>query len=249
MTSNLKGKNIIVTGGGAGIGLGVLRQCVAAGATVTVLEINESCKSRIEAEGGVFRLCDVGDANDLHTAIGLTAAAMGPPDGLVNNAGITIQKPFEDMTTDEMDMLWQVNQRAVLVASQTVAQLMPPTGGAIVNIASNHARASDQGYEAYAGTKGAIVAMTRAMSWSLGAKGIRVNALAPGLTMTEAVRTIAEESAERMQQFRAWHATNTVNSVDDIGRIAAWLLSSDSAALTGAEIIADQGMSARLGAI
>ncbi|MEV8466879.1 SDR family oxidoreductase [Fluviibacterium sp. DFM31] len=249
MSARLDGMNIILTGGGAGIGRGILRQCVAVGAQVSVLEIDPAARARVEAEGGAFHICDVGDPAALQEAIQAIARETGPIDGLVNNAGITIQVPFEEMTIADMDLLWRVNQRAVLVASQAVAPLMRDTGGAIVNIASNHARASDSGYEAYAGTKGAIVAMTRAMTWSFGRRNVRVNALAPGLTLTEAVQAVAEESTARMDQFRAWHATNTVNSVDDIGRIAAWLLSPDSAALNGAEIIADQGMTARLGAI
>ena len=116
------------------------------------------------------------------------------------------------------------------------------------HIASNHAIASDVGYEGYAGTKGAIVAMTRSMAWSLGRDGIRANTLSPGLTMTEAVTRAASDPA-RAATFTDWHATGSVNGVEDIGRVAAFLLSDASAALTGAEIVADQGMASRLAAL
>ena len=247
--TTLTGRNIILTGGGAGIGLGILRQCVGQGARVFVLERDAARRAVIEGEGGIFRQTDVGDAADLRAAIA-EGHALGTLQGLVNNAGITIQKPFAEMTEAEMDLLWRVNQRAVLIGCQVAAPLIGASGGgAIVNIASNHARASDMGYEAYAGTKGAIVAMTRAMAWSFGRLGIRVNALAPGLTMTEAVQAVADADPARAADFRSWHATSAVNTPDDVGRAAAFLLSPAAAAFSGAELIADQGMSARLGAI
>lgn len=249
MNKMLSGRTVIVTGGGAGIGLGIVRQCVAAGARVVAFEIDPARAGRIEVEGAEFRDVDVSDAEGLAGAISSVCAESGPVSGLVNNAGITIQKPIEMMTVEEMDLLWKVNQRPVLIAAQAVAPHMGKAGGgAIVNIASNHARASDQGYEAYAGTKGAIVAMTRALAWSLGPRKIRVNALAPGLTMTEAVSKVAGAPG-REAKFRSWHAMGEVNSVDDVGKLAAFLLSDDAAAINGAEIVADQGMSARLGAI
>ncbi|WP_298813168.1 SDR family oxidoreductase [uncultured Roseibium sp.] len=249
MTGLLDDLTIIVTGGGAGIGLGVVRQCRAAGARVIVFEVDPGKAETVEKTGGVFHRVDVADPVGLSEAITAVDECYGPIYGLVNNAGITIQKPLNALSLDEMELLWQVNQRSVLVGVQAAAPLMEKAGeGSIVNIASNHARASDQGYEAYAGTKGAIVAMTRAMAWSLGPAGIRVNALAPGLTMTETVSDLAEDPA-RSKEFNSWHALGRVNSVDDIGKLTAFLLSRNAAAITGAEIVADQGMSARLGAI
>lgn len=241
--TDLSGRHILVTGAGAGIGLGILRQCRAAGARVTGFDNRAEARAAIQAEGATFAQVDVGDAPALAAAV----AALGPLDGIVNNAGITIQTPFEDMPVADMDLLWRVNQRAPMIVVQAALPAMP-RGAAIVNVASNHARASDQGYEAYAGTKGALTAMTRAMAWSLGPRGIRVNALAPGLTMTEAVTKIAKEQ-DCMDLFNSWHATGHVSTVDEVGAAAAWLLSDAAAALTGAEILADQGMSARLGAL
>lgn len=245
----LEGKTILLTGGGAGIGLGILRQCVEAGARVVVLELNSALEQTVRDEGGVFIQADVGDAQALVSVLGQVVCDY-KIDGLVNNAGITIQKPLTEMTIDEMDLLWRVNQRAYLLTVRTLSLHMTKNGGgAIVNIASNHARASDKDYEAYAGTKGAIVAMTRSMAWSLGAQNIRVNALAPGLTMTEAVQDVTTNKPGLMDLFNSWHATGHTNTVDEIGKVAVYLLSDASVALTGSEIIADQGMSSRLGAI
>lgn len=244
----LNDRVIVVTGAGAGIGRGILRMCIAAGARVAGLDIAEDAKERIKAEGGLAYRTDVADADELASTIRRVRHDFGGLDGLVSNAGVTLTAPFLDADPAMWERLWQVNQRSILVGAQAAAQIMVADGkaGSIVNIASNHALASDAGYEAYAGTKGAITAMTKAMAWSLGRHGIRVNALCPGLTMTETVEAAAGDR-EQAALFNAWHATGRVNMVDEVGRAAVFLLSDAACAINGAEIVADQGMSARLG--
>lgn len=243
-------KVIIVTGAASGIGRGVLRMARAAGARVAGIDVAAGAEDRIVAEGGQSYLVDVGDPTAFAATIDRIRADFGRLDGLVNNAGITRAPDFLGADVAEWDLLWQVNQRSVLVGAQAAARIMVKDGrgGTIVNIASNHARASDVGYEAYAGTKGGIVAMTRAMAWSLGRHGIRVNALCPGLTLTDHVADVARDPAVA-RDFNSWHATGQVNTVDQVGHVAAFLLSDASAAISGAEILADQGMVARLGAL
>lgn len=250
MTGSLEGRVIVVTGAAAGIGRGILRACLAEGATVAGLDNAADGNARITEAGGLWYRADVADPSGFTAALGQVRANLGRIDGLVNNAGVTRIAPFLDADLEAWETLWRVNQRSVLIGSQAVARIMVEDGtkGAIVNIASNHATASDVGYEGYAGTKGAIAAMTRAMAWSLGPHGIRANTLSPGLTMTEAVERAASDP-DRAAAFGDWHANGTVNSVDDIGRVAAFLLSDASAALTGAEIVADQGMASRLAAL
>lgn len=249
MSRLLEGQVMIVTGAAAGIGRGILRQLVRAGADVTGFDVNRDGADAVESEGGRFMQVDVRDLDALDHAIRVVDEKYGPLQGLVNNAGITINVPFLEMTREQMETLWEINQRSVLAACQSAARVMVESGtrGAIVNIASNHARCSNPGMEAYAGTKGAITALTRAMAWSLGPHGIRVNALCPGLTMTEKVIEAAHDP-ETAQMFNSWHATGDVNSVEDVGNVAAFLLSDQSASLTGSEIIADRGMSGFLGA-
>lgn len=248
MSGVLVGKSIIVTGAGAGIGLGILRQVVAAGANVTGLDFSPTAEAAVTAEGGRFIRVDVTDLDSFEAAIAAVRQAEGHLDGLVNNAGLTINVPFLEMTRTQMEQMWTINHRSVLAGCQAAAKIMVADGtrGSLVNIGSNHARCSNPGFEAYAGSKGAISAMARAMAWSLGPHGIRVNALCPGLTMTEKVIEAAQDPrADAM--FRSWHATGDVNSVEDVGNVAVFLLSELSASMTGAELIADRGMSALLG--
>lgn len=247
MTSSLKDRHVVVTGGGAGIGLGCVEACLAAGARVTAFDISEEAEARISAAGAVFARVDVADPARFAAALTEARRAVGRLDGLINNAGVTIAEPFLEARLDVFERLWQVNQRSVLVGCQSAARIMVEDGnaGAIVNLSSVHSRASDAGFEAYAGTKGAIAAMTRAMAWSLGRHGIRVNALCPGLTLTESIR--AATNADDHARFASWSATGEITTPLEMGRIAAFLLSDEARVFSGADLVADQATLARLG--
>lgn len=245
----LAGQHICITGAGAGIGLGIARECRKAGASVTAMDISTEGAKKIEAIGATFMELDVADADAFADALQIARDRHGTLTGLVNNAGIISPVDFLDMTLAHMERYWQINQRSVMVGCQAAARIMVKAeqGGSIINIASNHARAGDPGFEGYAGSKGAIVAMTRAMAWSLGPHGIRVNALCPGLTRTEIVID-AMNDPDNERSFRSWAADNQVSSVEDIGQVAVFLLSDASTAINGSEVLADRGMTALLGA-
>jgi NAD(P)-dependent dehydrogenase (short-subunit alcohol dehydrogenase family) len=246
---NLTGRHVIVTGAGAGIGLGIARQARAAGAEVTGFDVNPDDGDKLAAIGAGFARVDVADLDGFEAAIEAAHARLGRLDGMVNNAGVTIRVPFLEMTRAQMETLWTVNQRSVLVGCQAAGRIMAGAGGgAIVNIASNHARCTNPGHEGYAGTKGAIVAMTRAMAWSLGPHRIRVNTLCPGMTRTEIVDQAMQDPGNAAL-FRSWAADNEVSTVEEIGDAAVFLLSDAAAALNGAEILADRAMSALLGVV
>lgn len=249
----MQGKVIIVTGGCSGIGWGIARMAAQRGATVIAGQRSvDSGKARIatlqdEGFDAHFLQLDVSDPERVESFVTEVHDRFGKIDILINNAGITIEQDFLEMPLEKLDMLWNVNVRSIFLMSQHVARLMVADGvkGSIVNISSNHGTASVPGYEMYAGTKGAIGAMTRAMAWSLGPKGIRVNTLSPGLTMTEDVQKVAEDP-RLAKVFNDMHATRDVASVDDIAEATLFLASDAAAAITGTEVIADKGLSALL---
>lgn len=242
----LTGKHIIVTGAGAGIGLGIVRACREAGAEVTGFDWKTEGRVRLEATGARFEQVDVTDLDRFEAAIAKAHKRAGRLDGMVNNAGVTIKVPFLEMTRDQMETLWTVNQRSVLVGCQVAGRIMKDAGqGAIVNLSSVHARATNPGHEGYAATKAAIAAMTRAMAWSLGPYGVRVNALCPALVRTEIVDA-AMQDPEVAAKVQGYNPEGTVTTVAEIGALAVFLLSDAGSALNGSEVMADRGMSALL---
>ena len=248
-TGTLSGKAVIVTGAGAGIGLGIVKAAVEAGASVLGVSIMPGEGAAVEAAGGVFLAADIGSVETPARMIALALQLFGRVDGLVANAGLTLEQPFLEMTVEVLDQMWRVNQRGAALSAQAAARAMvgQGRGGSIVLMGSNHSRSSLAGYEGYAGTKAALSAMGRAMAWSLGPHEIRVNTLAPGLTETEAFTTALHQDPGLRPDFAAAQATGRWNSTAEVAAVAVFLLSDLSTSLSGSEIIADQGMSARLG--
>lgn len=252
MSLALQDKVILVTGGGAGIGRGVVHACLDAGATVVVGTL-DSADCVDGASEPIERLdihaLDVADPDAILQWVDAAVEQHGHIDGLVANAGITLTPDFLSAEIEQLERLWTINQRGVFLCAQAVARKMVEAQrpGSIVTIASNHARASAAGYEMYAATKAGIVAMSRAMAWSLGKHGIRVNSLSPGLTLTETISERIAEEPHVEALFRSWHATDRYSRVDEIGQCAVFLLSSASLSMTGSDLLADQGMAASLG--
>lgn len=250
---SLQGKRILVTGAAAGIGLGVARACAAAGASLVVTDIDHDrlvARTRslaVAPDALLAAELDVSEPARVRAFLDDLDRRVGALDGLVNNAGITIEADFLGFRESDLERLWSTNLRSVFVLCQEAAKRMAANGGgSIVNVGSNHSLASIPGYEMYAATKAGIVAMTRAMSWSLGPCGIRVNTLSPGLTHTETVGQAVRVRPDLLESFNRLHASGRYATVEEIGAAAAFLLSDGAAAITGAEIVADHGLSALL---
>lgn len=253
MSGALQDKLILITGAAAGIGLGIARACANAGASLIVTDINydrliETTRSLVDDSKGLHTVkLDVSDADQVCEFFGSLGDRFDRLDGVVNNAGITLQDDFFDFAEEQLERLWTTNLRSVFLVCQHAGRFMKERGGgSIVNVGSSHSVAGVPGYEMYAATKGGVVAMTRAMCWSLGRHGIRVNTLSPGLTHTEEVAGIAESRPDLAEKFAAMHPAGRYATVDEIGDIAIFLLSDGAAAINGAEIVADHGQSALL---
>lgn len=247
MTGVLHNKHIMITGATAGIGRGIAYACTAAGASIVIADINFDGAQKVAEELGESAQAVALDVCDLEQIRALFKNFNGPLDGLVNNAGITIETDFLDFPEEDLDRLWTTNLRSVFCLCQQAGRRMKESGGGvIVNMSSVHGNASTPGYEMYAAVKAGVSAMTRAISWSLGCHGIRVNTLSPGLTQTEAVAKVLEEKPHLAGPFKTMHASGRYATVEEIGQAAVFLLSDGAAAITGAEIIADHGASALL---
>ncbi len=203
---DLGGKRALVTGGGMGIGAAIAARLREAGAHVTVADLDPATQASADAIGADFSQCDITDPSDLARSVDVAAGDAGL-DILVNNAGIFPTTGPVALVTDEfVHHMLDVNVRAQFSVTREASERMPH-GGAIVNMASVAAIGGGANISAYAASKGAVVAMTRAHANELGPKGIRVNAVAPGIIDTPGVQ-------EQMAPLRA-------SGVDIDKRIAA----------------------------
>lgn len=177
----------LVTGGGKGIGAAIAARLSEAGAQVTVADLDPSARDGADAIGAAFVRCDITDGDQLAQAVD-TAAGDAGLDILVNNAGIfPTTGPLEQVTDEFVHRMLDVNVRAQFSATREAAARMS-NGGSIVNMASVAAIGGGANISAYSASKAAVVAMTRAHANELGPKGIRVNAIAPGIIDTPGVQ-------------------------------------------------------------
>jgi NAD(P)-dependent dehydrogenase (short-subunit alcohol dehydrogenase family) len=243
----MDGKRVLVTGSGTGIGRAVALEFAREGASV-VLHYSHSkdgALSAVEEIEGFGRRAAAfqADFRDLDQVRALAERALkflGGIDVLVNNAGITMNRPFEETTPEQFDTLYDVNVRGPYFLTQAVVPSMVEQGrGVIVNLTSIHAFAGMPEHSVYAGTKGAIVAQTREMAIELAMKGIRVNAIAPGAVPVEnQYKAVPDLDPEAMGRLIPVGFAGTPL---DIARAAIFLASDDARYIVGQTLVMDGG--------
>ncbi len=244
----MAGQRVVVTGAGTGIGKGIAEEFCRQeadvvlhysqskdGATAVVDEARRSGAKRVAALQADFRRVE--------EAIRFGHEAMdflGGIDVLVNNAGITMNRPFEQVTPEQFDAIYNVNIKAMYFLTQTVVPAMARQGrGVVVNLTSVHAYEGYPEHTVYAGTKGAIVAFTRVLAIELAPKGIRVNAIAPGAVEVENHhKIIPNYDREGMGRVIP---SGFVGQPEDIAKVAVFLASDDARYIVGQTLIVDGG--------
>ena len=247
-SGRMQGKRTLVTGAGTGIGKGIAIEYAKEGAVVALhcsssTAPAQEVKQQILDMGGKAEVFQA-DFNKVEEVKKLAVDAvdfLGGLDVLVNNAGITMNLPFEKVSPEQFNTLYNVNIRAQFFLTQAVLPTMvAQKKGVIINLTSNHAFSGLREHSVYAGTKGAIVSYSRELAVELAPKGIRVNALAPGWVCVENQKQLLGKDFD-WAGAAAGTPAGFIAEPPDMGRIAVFLASDDSRYILGQTIIADGG--------
>ena len=247
MADALDGRAVVVTGAGRGLGLAMARDAAAAGARVYLAELDAergiAAEKVLHDEGADARYVamDVADPSSVEEAVARIRSE-GEIYGLVNNAGLADAvggKLVHEIAVDEWDRLMTVNARGPWLVSRAVIPGMLAAGaGRIVNIASDAALYGSPRLAHYVASKGAVIALTRTMARELGDGGITVNAVAPGLTVTESTSRVP---AERHDLYRRGRAISADATPEDVVGAVTFLLGPSARHVTGQLLVVDGG--------
>lgn len=243
--------NIIVTGGAQGIGKGTAKFLLEKGCAVIVSDIDAAAGREMmeEYEGfGVidFIKADNGEEKDIKKLIAAAVKKFGSIDGLVNNAGIGINKPVTELTLKEWNRVLAVNLTGAMLAAKYAAPYLEKTKGAIVNIASTRAFMSEANTESYSASKGGIIALTHALAVSFSNK-IRVNAVSPGwIEVGNWKKKSVKVEPKHSEADKLQHPAGRVGVPADIAAMVYFLISKESGFITGQNYIIDGGMTKKM---
>lgn len=253
---SFKNKTAIVTGGGQGIGKAIVQALSHHEARVVIADKDEEAGTEalewLVKKGGSredlhFVACDVAKEEEVKRLVEETIRQFRRLDILVNNAGLSNFKPFLELGTDEWDEVLNVNLRGAFLCSRYAApHLKKHHKGNIINIASTRALMSEPDSEAYAASKGGLVAFTHAMAMSLG-PDVRVNAISPGwIEVRDWKKSSERQEVKHSEADNRQHPVGRVGEPEDIGRAVVYLCSGEAGFITGQNLVIDGGMSRKM---
>jgi NAD(P)-dependent dehydrogenase (short-subunit alcohol dehydrogenase family) len=244
----LAGRICVVTGGARGIGEAIARRFAAEGATLAVLDLDGAAAAALGEElGGSGHACDVSSRASVEAAMSEVLAAHERIDVLVNNAGVALAGPSETFSDADWEQSIGVMQTGVFLCSQVAGRDMLARGsGSIVNISSINAWEAFPMRLAYCAAKAAVVAMTEVLAIEWAERGVRVNAVAPGVTRTALVQKGVDEGVIDTERYLARTPLHRFGEPDEIARAVLYLANEEDAAfVTGTTLRIDGGWSAQ----
>jgi NAD(P)-dependent dehydrogenase (short-subunit alcohol dehydrogenase family) len=258
--AKFSGKVAIVTGGALGIGRAAARKLLTEGASVVICsdraEQVERTVEELRGEDLEVRgtLADVTSSADMKRLVGFAAETYGGVDILVNSAGIQRYGTVVETEEEVWDEVLDVNLKGIYLASKhAIPEMRERGGGAIINLSSVQAFASQRGVAAYTASKGAINALTRAMALDHAEENIRVNAVCPASVETPMLRWSADlfkgnkSVDETLEGWGKMHPLGRVARPEEVAEVIAFLASSRASFVTGGDYKVDGGMLAALG--
>ncbi|WP_058303534.1 glucose 1-dehydrogenase [Gorillibacterium timonense] len=247
-------KTALITGGGQGIGRALAVKFAENGYAVSLCDVDKEAGlevvKHIRSFGGtaLFLQVDVAAEEDVRRWVKLTANEFGRIDVLINNAGISRNASFLELTAEDFDRVIGVNLRGSFLCSREAARVMKESGGgSIVNLSSTRALMSEAGTEAYSASKGGILALTHAMAVSLGPDDIRVNAVSPGWIETRDWQLSSRVTTpHHSEQDKLQHPVGRVGIPYDIADLCVYLSSDQAGFITGQNFVVDGGMTIKM---
>lgn len=248
--TNLEGKVIVITGGGKGIGLGISRAMLAAGAALLVAQRSPLPSDLTNRDWVHWVETDLSNPDSYAAVADAAEQTFGKVDVLINNAGFMFEKSLDELQFEEWNQMITVNLTApVFLSKHLLPLLRADKGGSIINIGSIEGLAANPQHAAYCASKGGIHALTRAMAIDHGEDNIRVNAIAPGWIRTDlsdAYINAQQDPETAWEDLYKMHPVGRIGEPEDVGKLAVYLASDDSTYVTGQVIVIDGGRTSKL---
>lgn len=250
MNPNLRNRTILVTGAAQGLGLGIARSLASAGARVALVDCNPVVADQIAdplfADSAIALVKDLAMANAAEELMYSALAKFGHLDGLVNCAAWSFHKPLLETTTADFDRVIAVNQRAPYFLIQEFAKALDEDAAdpCVVNIASVNAEIGNKNLTAYASTKGALVAMARAIAVEL-APRVRVVTISPGAVLTKYTEGLIAQGEMDVERLLDRLLLKRFITVDEIADLVVFLFGPSARSITGSDWIIDGGVTAQ----
>jgi NAD(P)-dependent dehydrogenase (short-subunit alcohol dehydrogenase family) len=242
----LKGRKLLITGGASGIGLATARLFAAEGGRVAVLDRDAAALERAGRQFDCFAVsADVTDEQQVTQAVSEAVAAMGGLDGLVNAAGVSFWRSFDDLSFSEWRQVMSVNlDGPFLVCKAAWHALKSADGATIVNVASGAGLQPRPNFSAYCASKGGLVLFTKSLAMDGAVHGIRANAVCPGIVLTPMVEKNLQLTGDRDAAFQRYVARNVMHrfgTAEELARAILFLSCAESSFATGSALSLDGG--------